>query len=322
MPRTPVDPLEPLTDARPIRTILTTTDLSPASESAVRIGAQLAMNYKARLIVLHVYRKPERADIHVDDLEDRLFADIQAGLARVVSECIPKAPELLIDLQMREGRASVEVLRMAADRKVDLVVTGTHGRQGIDRILVGSTAEKVVRKAPCSVLVVRPEFKEWFSSIAVAIDFSAHAVRAVHRALELCHMFKVDALDVLHVYRKPDTNYLKPGVSAADTIAHAAADAKHRVAEFLANFEPERGNVAIRVNCEAGDAAKTLTARLKRDGKNLAIMGTRGRSDVASMLLGSVTEQLLRLAPCSILAEKLEAQSVNALAALDDLLTQ
>ena len=137
----------------PIRTILVPTDFSECSEAAFRLASSLARDYSAHLIVLHVYPPPldhseEIARRPPDSYEDSLWKSLKAIRAEDL--------KYDIDYQLVEGDAATEIARVAAEKSCDLIVMGTHGRTGIERVLLGSVAEKVIRHAACPVLTTKP----------------------------------------------------------------------------------------------------------------------------------------------------------------------
>jgi len=127
--------------------ILVATDFSPLSSIALEHAIALASLCRASIHLIHV-----RADAsgHVDDEERRL-----AGL---VSRCHAEA--LAVTSQVCAGPPAAAIVKAAADRAVDLIVLGTHGRQGVAHLMLGSVAEQVVRSAPCPVLTVRGHVPE------------------------------------------------------------------------------------------------------------------------------------------------------------------
>lgn len=137
----------------PIKTILHPTDFSDASAHALQMAAMLARDYSARLIVLHAMEPPiyygelgvsfSAPESHRDSALDRVTALIES-LAPLNAE------SLLLD-----GVAAPEILRVAKEEHADMIVIGSHGRTGIGRVLMGSVAEEIARKAPCPVLIVR-----------------------------------------------------------------------------------------------------------------------------------------------------------------------
>jgi nucleotide-binding universal stress UspA family protein len=137
----------------PIRKILHPTDFSEYSEAAFRLACALARDYGAPLVVLHVssplvvaYGEGVFAlppPLPVPDLDDYLV------------RLRPASEGVTIDPRFVEGDPAAEIVRFAAEELCDLIVLGTHGRTGLRRLLMGSVAEHVVRKAPCPVLTVK-----------------------------------------------------------------------------------------------------------------------------------------------------------------------
>jgi nucleotide-binding universal stress UspA family protein len=139
----------------PIKTILHPTDFSVASEHARRIAVGLARDYHSRLILLHCVEPPVitnelAADAAVTEREREEAADRVEALAEA-------AAPLAVETALAEGLSAPEINRVAAETGCDLIVIGSHGRTGLGRVLMGSVAEEVARKAPCPVLIVRAQ---------------------------------------------------------------------------------------------------------------------------------------------------------------------
>jgi nucleotide-binding universal stress UspA family protein len=138
----------------PIRTILHATDFSDSSSFAFRLACALARDYSARLIVLHVAAPPPV----VGYAEGIMIPEPEEGLEELqvkLDEMQPHEPGVAVERRLVEGNSTTEILRAAQETHCDLIVIGTHGRRGLPRLLMGSVAEKVVRRAPCPVLTVR-----------------------------------------------------------------------------------------------------------------------------------------------------------------------
>ena len=149
-----------------VRKVLFTTDFSPYSKEALPHAVGMARDHGAELHVLHVLSTPElgvQFETMALALNGELLAQIEKAsreeLEKVVSEEVRK--ELPVTLALRRGAAFVEILRYAREVGIDLIVLATHGRTGLSHALFGSVAEKVVRKAPCPVLSVRPKGHEF-----------------------------------------------------------------------------------------------------------------------------------------------------------------
>ena len=140
-----------------IRTILVPTDFSEHSNSALKYAMPFARQFKARIVLLHVI---ERQDVYPDVYYPKMLTPEQIKLAaekgiyRVCRQHGLKKP-LLREIMVKEGVPHQMICQTALDQKADLIVIATHGRTGLAHVFLGSTTERVVRHAPCLVLVVR-----------------------------------------------------------------------------------------------------------------------------------------------------------------------
>jgi nucleotide-binding universal stress UspA family protein len=142
-----------------LKTILFPTDFSDFSLYALDYAASFARQYGAKLVLMHVVdvflTDPAYFAPYVPDR--RMFVDFEKKSRERLEEIAKtKVPAgIPVEIVVKQGRAFVEIVREAREREVDLVVIATHGRTGLSHAMFGSTAEKVVRKAPCPVLSIR-----------------------------------------------------------------------------------------------------------------------------------------------------------------------
>lgn len=138
----------------PLKTILHPTDFSDHAEFAFRLACALARDYKARLVLLHVLPTPTvlyaGASVPVDTWPS--IEDAKEKLRQLEAQ----AHRIRVKSQVMEGDPVDMILRAAEKTNSDVVVMGTHGRTALARLLMGSVAEAVLRKAPCPVLTVKP----------------------------------------------------------------------------------------------------------------------------------------------------------------------
>jgi nucleotide-binding universal stress UspA family protein len=138
-----------------IRTVLHPTDFSTNSETAFRIACSLARDYGARFILLHVDVPP------IVLVNEGLGIPQPAGpgddtrLKDKLEQLKAPDPKVRVEHVLVKGDPTSEILRVAQENKADVIVMGTHGRTGLGRLLMGSVAEQVVRKAPCPVVTVK-----------------------------------------------------------------------------------------------------------------------------------------------------------------------
>ena len=141
------------------RKILVPVDFSECSREAFRYALSLARQYKSKVILLHVIDSRSYDSIfHIHMVSEEKATEM------LKQHCLKKYEQLLADhptegieveQRVKSGHPYVEIVCEAAHEEVDLIVIGTHGRSGLDHILFGSVAEKVVRKAPCPTLAVK-----------------------------------------------------------------------------------------------------------------------------------------------------------------------
>lgn len=138
-----------------IRTILVPIDFSAPSEKALEYAAPLARQFNAKIVLLHVCQErfygTEFAYLPIEESAVNWAATDRMKL--IAEQKI--APELLGEIVVRHGVAFEEIAKVAKELDAELIIVNTHGYTGLKHVLVGSTAERVIRHAPCPVLVVR-----------------------------------------------------------------------------------------------------------------------------------------------------------------------
>lgn len=146
----------------PFHKILVPVDFSPHSTEAFKVGLDLAKRFGARLGMVHVHQPivdsfpgshmlpPATVEQTLPLVRAALEKQLQGARAQALAAGVPD-----VEAQLVEGVPFTEITRVAREGGYDLIVVGTHGRTGIRHALIGSVAERVVRKAPCAVLAVR-----------------------------------------------------------------------------------------------------------------------------------------------------------------------
>ncbi|MFQ5707035.1 MAG: universal stress protein [bacterium] len=142
-----------------IRNILVPLDFSDHSKTALAYAKAMAARYKAKLALLHIIEESLHPAFYVTgessifDLVPDIKAKSEAGLRKMFDET--PGPTVEIEVQVAEGRAARDIVKFAEEQDSDLIVIATHGLTGIEHFLIGSIAEKVVRRAPCPVFTVK-----------------------------------------------------------------------------------------------------------------------------------------------------------------------
>jgi nucleotide-binding universal stress UspA family protein len=233
-------------------------------------------------------------------------ADTQTGaglrdmlVARMV-QCTGRAQDQF-SVAIDDDEPYASIVKRAEAWDADLVVVGYRGATGLARVWLGGVAEKVTRLAHCPVLVVRP--KAGTGRIVAGTDFSDPALPAVNAACDEARRVngKVILTHCLEMpLMLPDGAGLTGAEVSAGLLDGLEADAKQRLEAAVAaspvpaefRLTRERPSVALVRLAEAIDA-------------DLVVVGTRGRTGISRVLLGSVAEAVVRSAPCSVLVVRL-----------------
>jgi nucleotide-binding universal stress UspA family protein len=145
--------------------ILLPSDFSDCSAEAARAARRLAEHFGSRLVILHVLDEPAaldpmfRGEVPLELLRGRMEQYAREAMDRFLADHFQGVPD--VETRVASGVPYREIIRAARETGAGLIVIGTHGRTGVEHVIFGSTAEKVVRMAPCPVLSVRLGGKEF-----------------------------------------------------------------------------------------------------------------------------------------------------------------
>lgn len=148
-----------------VERILFPTDFSEGSFHALPYAVDLARHYNAKLYIIHVLYDIARAtESHIPHVSmDELYKEMTTWAEKEIGKCCIEETRGLSNVEKKilRGIPYDEIMKFATEEKIDLIVMGTYGRSGFERLLFGSTAERVVRRAPCPVMTVRiPKHRE------------------------------------------------------------------------------------------------------------------------------------------------------------------
>jgi len=300
-----------------IRRILCPVDFSACSRAAVDYAMAIAHWYGASVTALHVFPLPPVAaaptgPIIMDPIlltvaeREHLLAD-----ARRLLE-VERAPGTQTDAVIRQGAVPAEILAQADSMQADLLVMGTHGRSGVDRWLLGSVTEKVLRRSRCPVLTVPPGLPDavpaapvLFKHIVCPVDFSDSSMRALEYAKSLAR--EADAeLTVTHaVTPEFEIPFDYPVGETSFTLAEAQklyeGHAKRRL-DALTREDTEA--CTVRPLLTRGKPWKEILRVAARVQADLIVMGVQGRGAADLMFFGSTTQHVVRQATCPVLTIK------------------
>jgi nucleotide-binding universal stress UspA family protein len=151
-----------------LKRILVPTDFSDSAKNALRYGVSFAEEYKAALLVLHVVETAavgyasDLFPIPMTDVFREITTYARTELQAIVKEVTARG--VSVEDLVVQGKPSSEIIRVASEKEVDIIVLGAHGKGVLDQALFGSTTERVVRRAPCPVLTCRVKEHEFVES--------------------------------------------------------------------------------------------------------------------------------------------------------------
>lgn len=282
--------------------ILFPTDGSDCAERARRHAAHLADHFDASLHVIHV----EERDVELADVVEIRDADLLADLHGAVDD----ASGSLANPRVRErtvahASAAGGILSYGVEHDVHLIVLGTHGHRGVRRLLLGSVAEEVVRKAPCPVVTVGrgavSPADMGGGTMLVPVDFSEHQARLVAHAKVLAPVYNM-SVALLHVVETVSIPEVYGVEAVRPDPAQLADRAEAALDEVLAPVR-EAGIEATALVRSGHPADQVLTAAEEMEAAFIAI-STHGRTGLERMFLGSVAEKVIRRAPCPVCTVK------------------
>ena len=299
-----------------IRRILCPIDFSDHSRRAIDHAVAIARWYESALTVLHVYSPAPVAAFSPGPMifepivltsvdRDQLLADVKA-FAQAES-----APEVPVEAVVREGNPAGQILEQATAMRADLLVIGTHGRSGFERFVLGSVAEKVLRKASCPVLTVPrglpdavPAGPVLYKRILCPVDFSDTSMHALNYAISLAQ--EADGqLTVLHVigHEFEDTadraNVVYDAGMTIRDFLKAREDALQRRLQEVVSGAPEFCRVESLM--KHGKPWREVLRVAEAQQSDLIVMGVQGRGSADLLFFGSTTQHVVREASCPVL---------------------
>lgn len=289
--------------AAKITKILVPTDFSPSAEDACCLAARLAMRAEADLILFHalpglellqeVGRASGRPQVEVlNDVRDEL----REWFEMLVPEEIRHF--LTVEFKVKVGEPLPGIAWAAERSRADLILMATHGRTGLGHLLMGSVTEAVLRHVAVPVLALRLGHGDrpltTVRRILWATDLLPVSEGAWRYALTLADVLGAEVI-LLHVVRPPE-----PARVADDPIPPLEQELERRQQGVEARGLRARRKVLV------GVPAEVIVAEAEREQADLIVMGTRGRTGLTHVLLGTVAEAVIRKAPCPVLAVQIK----------------
>lgn len=293
-----------------VKKILLPTDFFPCANQALDHALYLAKKYGAEFHMLHAIvlheddpHNPAAHFVNLDEIHDRLqklaSADMSASIAQREDGGVK------IVTEQKRGISPAEViLEYESDHGIDLIVMGTHGRRGLGHLFLGSVAEEVVRFSDCPVLTIRERAEQQdvddVTSILVPLDFSEHANNGLRHAKQMADTYGA-RLDLLHVVEEmvQPAFYELAGVSPEEVRERRMKKSREELERLFREASGPEVEVAYHVI--SGKATRDIVEFAGENDSDLIVIATHGLTGIKHLLLGSVAEKVVRMAPCPVL---------------------
>jgi nucleotide-binding universal stress UspA family protein len=281
--------------------ILFPTDGSAGAEAVFEHVLDIAVDHAAAVHVLNV---ADTTRDSVTTVRGEVIDTLETEGESVVAEAAERGTERGVDTvtEVLQGEPYSTILDYADARDVDLVVMPTHGRRGLERLLLGSTTERVVRRADVPVLTVRPDEEVRidypYRNVVVPTDGSDCAGDALAVGVDLAATTGA----ALHLLSVVDVASL--GVDVRTNMQmDALEESAERILGDAADVAAEAGVDTVTETVEFGASVhRAVLEYVEHNDADLIVVGTHGRTGFDRYVLGSVTEKLLRTAPVPVLA--------------------
>ena len=277
--------------------IVAATDFSIRSQRALRRAGLLAAQIGADLTLVTV----------IDDDRPPNIVEIERAEAdKFLNEQIASLTELRgvsCRAVTATGEAFEGILRVAKEVSCDLIVMGSHRKQVLLDVFIGTTIERVIRTGVYPVLMVNTPPEKSYERVVAAVDLSPTSARAVKAARALHLMDNAD-VTLLHAFDAPAVDKMSLADASKIEIDAYVGDMQEQASSELSAFREEHGltDATWRPRIVEGGAYENIKRVATRERPDLMIIGTHGRSALVKALIGSVAEDILRSLDVDILA--------------------
>ena len=299
--------------------VLLATDGSEDAALATRTAIDLCNKTDSELHVVTVARVEYRPGYDIPesgDLLSEVYRSLEQEAQELLDEQVKKIEEAggtITESYLRSGRRDREIVALADEIDSGLIVMGSRGHGGVRRALMGSVSDSVVRHAHCPVLVVRGEREEERASstfptkILVASDGSEEATLAARTAADIAANTESE-VHVVHVRGMPV--YIDPGSEVPRVAPGAAEETVRREAQGVLDTQAEQLEAAsgkvTQTHIRLGRPVEEIIILADDIDAELVVMGSRGLGRVRRLLLGSVSDGVVRHAHCPVMVVRQE----------------
>lgn len=303
------------------RRILVAVDFSYHAQNALRLALSLANRWRSTLTALHVDPLPGIGTVAVEPIyvPPQMFqglhvehdAEVEKQLRAILAELQAEAlPGVSVNVVLRRQGPVEGIIGYAAEWQADLIIMGSQGASGMTQLLLGSTAEKVSRAAPCPVLVAGRadddgERERRFRRVLAAVDYSEFSEPVARLAAAFVEPGSPGGLvEFLHVWSQPYVTAFSTTMGGergelAQLIEGAREAEARRLEEFCASLGMTGPEFTRYI--DSGSPPAKILQRAQESGAELLVLGAHSRKGIRERLIGTVADRVLRHAQVPVL---------------------
>jgi nucleotide-binding universal stress UspA family protein len=285
-----------------IKSIVAATDFSQEARHGAERAGIVAEEQQARLDLLHVISRSsldalDKVFRTPADIETKLVDNARSMLNELIADIGKKTP-VAMNACIKIGRVLDEVL--SASESADLLVLGAHGLNPLRDLILGTTAERLLRICKRSVLVTKRPPQARYEHVLVPVDFSLYSTPALAMAKQIAPNARIT---IIHAFRVPFEGKLRLAGVAEDSIQKYSEEERREAVKKVSDLihATKDGTYRISYAVEHGGAPRVILAKEEELSSDLIVIGKHGRSMVEEWILGGVTRHVLAGSKCDVL---------------------
>jgi nucleotide-binding universal stress UspA family protein len=282
-----------------LKKILLAIDFSKSSDNLIKNAINIAKTFESGIILIHILPGDIKNEKVRKMIKDVAESQLQQINERIEKEGVKTEPAIL-----KFGKHFDEIIHVANKKNVNLIMIGAGEKIKKDLFKLGTTAEKLVRRSDKPVLVLKKNSDlKSVKRILCPVDFSVESRLALNNAINIARRYNAK-LYILNVSEPINLSYKELKLKWKDINELNRKDLEVEMSSFLKDFN------LIDVKWESfvktGDPSQKILKLIKKKETDLLVMGSSGKSSIHRMIMGSVTEKVIREVPCSFLTLKTE----------------
>ncbi|WP_430817593.1 universal stress protein [Carboxylicivirga sp. RSCT41] len=279
-----------------LQNILVTIDFSESSEYVLEKSIRLAKKFNSQITLMHVI-----SDHHMSSKLDKFLDDtVKAQLDKIASE-IEEADVDLKDIIIEHGVPFEKIIEEVQINDYNVIVAGSLAKPESETFKLGTTVEKLIRKNPIPIWVVKPEPLRKVKKILCPVDFSDASHRALNNAITLAQSFKAE-LFIQHIYPPVSYSPMWRDMDYEEEKKNLRVIQEAEFNEFLEPFDMK--NISYKKVTAEGVDYQEILKFISENNIDLLLMGTTGKTGLSRILMGSTTTKVTRELPCSFITTK------------------